>query len=711
MQQGAVTLDDSGTILFCNRQFPAMMKVPAERLLGTTLANHVCDADRPGFAALLRGIQTGVSQGEVGLMTGDGGLLPVYLHLSALPLTGGTAFCVVVTDLTERKEHEALAEAKRLLADSEARLRVTLASIGDAVIVTDAQGRVTFMNAVAEDLTGWTRQDAVGNDLAEVFRIVNEQTGQTVESSVAKVIREGTIVGLANHTILIGRDGNHRPIDDSGTPIRDATNEIVGVVLVFRDVTERRRAEQALHHSEQTARFLAQASADLVELTDPESTLQKLASAAVPQFADWCTVDLLDGDAVVRRVAVRHADPARAEVAEELKERYLPRPMDPHGVANVVRTGAAELVEDIPDTLLAALAHDDEHLRLLLELGLRSYLCVPMRSKGTTLGVLTFMTAESGRRYNATDLHAAEDLARRAAVAIENANLYRTLRESDRRKDEFLATLAHELRNPLAPIRNGLQILRLAGNGEEAAGVRDMMERQMHQMVRLVDDLLDVSRITRGLVELRRERLDLSLVVETALESCRPLVEAAHHDLTVMVPSGTRVGKRGLDPPRPGAAEPAQQRRQVHARGRSHLVDRGAGRRRGGHPGTGQWHRHPQGHAAPHLRHVHPGGPHVGPGAGRPGDRADPGATVGGDARRQRRSSSDGPGRGSDVYGAPADLPWRTEALENRRAAGQRAESTWAEGRRILVVDDNVDSGREPGAAPATDGQRGPHCP
>jgi signal transduction histidine kinase/ActR/RegA family two-component response regulator len=189
--------------------------------------------------------------------------------------------------------------------------------------------------------------------------------------------------------------------------------------------------------------------------------------------------------------------------------------------------------------MLVASARDDRHLSLIRSLGLKSYICVPLIVSRKAIGVLTFATAESGRRYNESDLALAADLARRAAVAIENTQLYQALREADRRKDEFLATLAHELRNPLAPLRNGLEVLRLAGQNEELADqARTMMERQLSQMVHLIDDLLDLSRISRGKIELRRERVELIKAVQQAVEASRPIIEQAGHELTMEGPSG-----------------------------------------------------------------------------------------------------------------------------------------------------------------------------
>ena len=428
---------------------------------------------------------------------------------------------------------ELYAEQARLGAEAQTRedwLRVTLASIGDAVIATDTGGRVTFLNPVAESLTGWSSAEAQGRQLEEVFRIANEQTRQAVENPVHRVLREGVVVGLANHTVLNSRDGRVIPLDDSAAPIRNPEGQVAGVVLIFRDVTERKR-------SEQDARFLADASAALAALVDYGSTLQKVARLAVPTFADWCAVDMLDEAGTLRRLAVAHVDPSKVELAHELHRRYPPDPASPRGVWHILSTGRSEMVAEITDDFLAATVPDAELLRIIRALGLRSYMGVPLTVRGQVLGVVTFIAAESGRRYDAADLAVAEDLAHRAAVAIENARLYQAVREADRRKDEFLALLGHELRNPLAPIRNALHILKMPeARGAIADRAREMMERQVEHLVRLVDDLLDVSRIMRGKVELRREPVELASVVARAVETSQPVIDAESHRLTVSVP-------------------------------------------------------------------------------------------------------------------------------------------------------------------------------
>ena len=187
--------------------------------------------------------------------------------------------------------------------------------------------------------------------------------------------------------------------------------------------------------------------------------------------------------------------------------------------------------------MLVAAARDEEHLRALRGLGMRSYLCVPLAGRAGILGALSFVAAESGRRYEPRDLRLAEDLAHRAAIAIENARLYEALREGDRRKDEFLATLAHELRNPLAPIRNALHLLKYpVGDADEREAERAMAERQVAHLARLVDDLMDIARITQGKIELRKEVVGLASIVGRAIEAVGSSLQERGHALTSSIP-------------------------------------------------------------------------------------------------------------------------------------------------------------------------------
>jgi PAS domain S-box-containing protein len=457
-------------------------------------------------------------------------------------------YAKVTRDLTERRnaEEERLRlaraeEANRLkdellarerdahLATEEARsaLLTTLQSIGDAVIATDDHGNVTMMNPVAERLTGWKVAEARGMSLSAVFHIVNEETRRVVESPVHRVLREGVVVGLANHTLLVSRDGAETPIQDSGAPIRDAAGNVRGVVLVFRDATEETRANQRRD-------FLAEAMAVLSSSLDYRDTLARVAQLLVPRLADWCSIDVLEeGDRLVE-VGASHVDPIKLELARALRKKYPPVTDAPRGVLRVIQSGRPKLFPVITDEMLAEGAEDDEHLRLVRALRPTSAIIVPLFAgvRARALGAATLVFTDSGRRYAPSDLAFAEDLARRAAGAIENARLYaREQRARDmadaasRAKDEFLAGISHELRTPLSAILGWAKMLPVLDDKKRARAA-ETIERNAAGMARLIDDLLDVSRITSGKLRLDLAVVQLVPVVEAAVDAVLPAAGA-----------------------------------------------------------------------------------------------------------------------------------------------------------------------------------------
>jgi signal transduction histidine kinase len=296
----------------------------------------------------------------------------------------------------------------------------------------------------------------------------------------------------------------------------------------------RRHAEEA----QRRLAFLAEASRLLASSLDYQATLEQMTCLAVPLLGDWCVVDVVEDNGHIRQAAVAHPDPAWVRLAWDLERRYPTNPAAPEGVAKVIRTGRSEYFPEIPAAVIAAVARDAEHLKILESLGLKSGMIVPLGARGRVLGTISLGTAGSGRRFTPDDLALAEELARRAAVAVDNARLYGEVQAADRRKDEFLATLAHELRNPLAPIRNAVELLRSIGPKDTPPSwAPDVIDRQVRQLVRLVDDLLDVSRITQGKVTLRKEPVDLATVVGLAVETSRPLMSARRQELTLEMPS------------------------------------------------------------------------------------------------------------------------------------------------------------------------------
>jgi PAS domain S-box-containing protein len=925
----------------------------AERIFGYTAAEAVgrpiamlAPSDRTDeMPGILKRIRRGerVEHFDTVRRAKDGRLVPISLTVSPIKDEDGIIIGAskIARDISQRKQVE-----EALHAEKE-RLHATLTGIGDAVIVTDAGGRITLLNPVAQTLTGW-KEEAAGRQLGEVFRIINEQTREPVQSPVNRVIREGTVVGLANHTTLVAKDGTERPIEDSAAPIRAENGEVVGVVLVFRDVTERRRGEESLRRTREELQIVTQSmsvpvsrcsrdlrylwvnqyyadwicrssneivGAAILDIIGPQAFEQlrphfdqvlsgqevryeervefrgigprwinvvytpTLNAQGVPDgwvavvidvddrkrmeealrasedrlaaelegmtrlhavstrllsadnistalddvlenairtsgadfgniqlynpqigaleivvqrgfhqdFLDYfrtvraddgsaCAQAMRSGDRIIiedveldpgfaphRHVAAAagyravqstplksrggsvlgmlsthfcepHRPSARderlldlyARHAADLIERirfeealhrseaqfhqladampqivWTARPdgyldyynerwyeytgfpreeygqqswepiLHPDDVQRCVDTyfgciktekpyqieyrfkdrktggfrwflGRAMPVRDesdkivrwfgtctdiddtkkagerlrllweaaavmlssaepdamlrelfanigphfgldayfnyiltetddalrlvssigIPDEAVSritrlelgqaiggvvALNHqpivltniqqsEDPKARLLKSFGIRAYACHPLQVNNELLGTLAF-ASRSRDQFNPDDLDFFQTICQYVAVAYERLRLVRQLRDADRRKDEFLATLAHELRNPLAPIRNAVELLsRWDGNADLVEEARSIMGRQLDQMVRLVDDLLDVTRISQGKVQVRKERVELAAVVLSAVEAVRPVIEAQAHEFTLTVP-------------------------------------------------------------------------------------------------------------------------------------------------------------------------------
>ena len=387
---------------------------------------------------------------------------------------------------------EAAHVGKRRANERREVFRVTLRSIGDAVITTDIEGRITYVNKVAESLTGWAHKDALGRPLERVFQIVNELTRKPVESPATRALREGVVVGLANHTVLIQKDGKECPIDDSAAPIRDELGHVSGCVLIFRDVTAQRRAEQDKAQQLVTARLLAsivESSNDAIISKSLEGTIQSWNAAAERLFgytaeqAVGCHISLV---IPTERIAEEDQIIAKLRAGQRIE----------HFETERVRSNG-------------------ERLTVSLTIS-------PIKDgSGNVIGASKIVRDVSERKRAESDL-------RRLATDLSNA---------DRRKNEFLATLAHELRNPLAPMSNMLEVLKRAGDDREVLKrAHDTIERQLGQMVRLVDDLLDLNRITHDRLELRRSEVELSSVIQQAVEVAHPLIDAAGHDLTIDLP-------------------------------------------------------------------------------------------------------------------------------------------------------------------------------
>ena len=506
--------------------------------------------------------------------------------------------------------------AQMRVTESREVFRVTLRSIGDAVMTTDIDGRVTYLNEVAEVLTGWSHSEAVGQPLERVFHIVNEVSRQPVENPAMRALRQGVVVGLANHTILIRKDGTECPIDDSAAPIRNEQREVSGCVLIFRDVTAQRLVEREKANQLHTARLLAsivETSNDAIVSKSLDGIIQSWNAAAERLFGFTAeqavgrhislvipTGRLDEEEQIIANLRagkrIEHFETERVRSDGQCITVSLTISPIKDDAGNVI--GASKIVRDVTER--QRVERERENFVRVVEtstdfIGMCDLDGVPFFINRAGLELIGLDSIEEARRKNVQDFFFPEDqpmlmneflprilqdghgeievrfrhfktgearwMAYKVLKLTDAANqtvgfatvsqdvterkrlednlriLANDLSETDRRKNEFLATLAHELRNPLAPMSNMLEVLkRTDDNSTILKQAHETIERQLGQMVRLVDDLLDLNRITHDRLELRRSEVELSSVVQQAVEASRPLIDSAGHELTIDLP-------------------------------------------------------------------------------------------------------------------------------------------------------------------------------
>jgi len=382
----------------------------------------------------------------------------------------------------------------------------------DAILLVDGTGVIRLVNERAERLFGYARSELLGRPSTLVLPD-DVRAARDVQRDV---------YGLR-------RDGSRFLAEISVSPLVTEGGRLITAVV--RDVTDRRRleddrvdrgrAEVARAHAEEIGRrasFLAEASRVLAASLDYEATLRSVARVAIPYLADYVLVDVLETQGRLRRLAAAHRDPV-------LEERLASAPgqapvtSGTSALEAVIERGEPTLVRDVSDDWLAARARDAEHLGAAAGARPTSLMLVPLRARGRTLGVVSFVLVNGARRYALADLALAEDLAQRAALAADNARLYREAQDASRAKDEFLAVLSHELRTPLTPVLGWVRMLRTGTLAPEATErALDTVERNTRLQAQLVEDLLDVSRIIAGKLSLNLRPVALGPIVDMVIE-------------------------------------------------------------------------------------------------------------------------------------------------------------------------------------------------
>jgi PAS domain S-box-containing protein len=471
----AELIDESGPrIIYVNDAFTRMTGYTQQEVLGKT--PRILQGPKTDFVELAK-LRTALENWQpivVELINyrKDGSEFWVEISIKPVANENGcyTHWVGVQRDITESK--------KALLA-----LRLSdevLKQMPDAVLLTDLEGNIQKWMGKAEEIFGYTASEAIGQPANFMQRpdIKAIASGRIIK----KIQQTGTFCG---EVTCVKKDGSQVPIETIATTVYDNQGNPIRFLGIHRDITERKRAqeESAQLIREQAARveaeaqalksnFLAEASTVLASSLDYETMLSGVVDLAVPYIADYCFVDILEEEQEIRRVAIAHLDPTKVKLLWDLNQRYPIKIDSSTELALALATGKSVLVNQISDSDLSAFATDEEHLQILRELNLKSVMLVPMVARGRTLGVMTFMTAESGRLYTQNNLAFVEDLAQRAALAVDNARLYRKATEAQQiaertaERNASLQTITAALGEALTPaqvsevvVNQGLDVL------------------------------------------------------------------------------------------------------------------------------------------------------------------------------------------------------------------------------------------------------------
>ena len=478
-------LDPTGRVLSWNAGAQRLKGWKSEEIIGRHFSTFYTPEDKQSGLpahALAEAARVGRFENEGWRVRKDGTRFWANVVLTALRDTEGklVGYAKVTRDLTTRRAAEE--QARRLAAESAAREAAERRGEELAIMSEQLQLQAAELEAQTEEAQSLTEELESAN---EQLRIALDQTEAAEQFSrgILESISDPFVVQDAGWRFRYVNEAARRAFADTfpggdvlGQVVWDAFPALVGsrfetemrraaeqrtpvtfeafypergewtqmfcypladggLASQWKNITARKQAEEAAH-------YLARASDVLASSLDYEATLSELARIVVPELADWCAVHVVDEDGVVRQLAVAHVDPSKVEYARQLNERYPPHPEAPTGALHVIRTGRSELYPEIPDAMLAASARDEEHLRLSRALGLRSAMVVPLSARGRSIGALTLVTAESRRRYGEGDLALAQELGRRAGIAVDNARLLAESRAAAERTERLQAVTA-----------------------------------------------------------------------------------------------------------------------------------------------------------------------------------------------------------------------------------------------------------------------------
>jgi PAS domain S-box-containing protein len=524
-----VLIHEDGVVLEANPAFARIFGYELDELVGRNLLDLIPTPESREL--IIQHMRSGSTESyEVSGTRKDGSLVIAELTARGTSYRGRPARVATIHDVTARRLAEAeLQRRAAQLAEAQA-----IAHVGSFVWdfgTNELRGSDELYRIYGFEpgaLTPGSILERVHPDDAELVRqTIDEAVEHGTEFSIEhRIMRSPTDVRRF-------RVEGRVVVDDAGVPVQ--------MIGAGQDVTERREAEavarrlieeqaarQAAEAAEKRARFLAEASRLLAGSFDYHTTLATLARLAVPTLADYCTVDVRDTPDTFTRLAIAHSDPAKVELVRDIARYTFGHRPGTHVIVRVLTEGTSILIPEITRELLDASSADETHRQLLHQIAPVSIVSVPLLASGQVLGALTLVIAESSRRYGPDDLALAEELARRASLAVENARLFTAAEQATRARDQMLGVVAHDLRNPLGTILMGSELL-ADTLAQEAPARRqlEMMRRAGERMKRLIQDLLDIKRIEGGRLAVEPRPVPAGALLAEAVEMLRPLAASS----------------------------------------------------------------------------------------------------------------------------------------------------------------------------------------
>jgi PAS domain S-box-containing protein len=552
-----ISMDHRGIITHYNRAAERTFGYTPEEAIGHDLADLIIPPDlRAAHTAGLARYVASTGEGQTRMINHrvetwaqkkDGTRFPVELAITRIPGDGPPAFTGFIRDITSRKK------AEQAIRESEERYRGLAAASVEGIII-HSNGIIVDANPALGKMFGYDLSELIGVNAVDLLA-APESRDKLLEEMAKRTSGPYEVVGMRRDGSRIDVEITARSLSYSGSTVR------VGAI---RDITDRKRAEKRERElireqaaraeaevSERRAAFLSEASRVLSMSFDYHTTMSQLARLAVPELADYCAVDVVEGDGFVR-VGFAHSDPKREEEFREKLKVFRPEDVSPnHPVMKALVRGESDIITNVTEEGLRSVVTNDEQFELLRSLNPKSTMTVPMIASGKIVGALSLLSSQESHQYTMEELKLAEELGRRAALAVENARLYDEAQLATRARDDMLAIVAHDLRNPLNTIFMSAQFLsEIVPESDRPTEAKQIsiVRRAAERMNQLIQDLLEVKRIESGRLTIEKRDTDAASVVQEALEILKPIAAASSLSLESDVGPGTP--RIYVDPPR-----------------------------------------------------------------------------------------------------------------------------------------------------------------